>query len=328
MIQLELVPRATAPVAAAIAEAFPGTSLRVQPAPGSGAGSAPSPAFAGISKPTADVQAVRAGLRPPFETALVDLSVARSIALGNALILPITGTAYFIDKGTDVGQATIHLQDQSNNPVNTLNVFPGDANNNIPFTFWMIENAAQAGKVLRIAYGTDVVFQPGLGGNVTFTGGVAILQTSSGSPQGPDQPVDLGDSFAVGVFFAASAGNINIHQLWNPGPKRVYVDLAEIANGTAADTFFIGIGNAQLGAATAIAPLNLKNGGAAGQAQSRFVQQAGFPNTRFDTLIGPLNTLVPMLKSGPIILDANFGVHMAQLTVNSITVSRYKWREF
>jgi len=77
------------------------------------------------------------------------------------VVLPIQGTAFYIDKKSDVGSAVLHLQDQTNSPVNSLFVTPGDAHR-IPFPSWWWKNLAQPGLVLRIHYGADVQFQAGL----------------------------------------------------------------------------------------------------------------------------------------------------------------------
>lgn len=164
MITLSLIPRST-PAAALAADtgvAQGGTALNIQPASASAvAPVAPASSFPRTSKPTADFEAVRAGVRSIVETVVVDLTAARSLAAGNALVLPIQGTSYYIDKKPDVGSAVLHLQDQTTTPANSIFVAPGDSAK-IPFTFIVIENAAQPGLVLRIHYGTDVEFQAGL----------------------------------------------------------------------------------------------------------------------------------------------------------------------
>lgn len=225
MITLQLIPSSTPPIAAAVAQTFQGTTLNVQPAPGSGAETAPSFNFPQTSKPTTDFAAVRAGLRTVVETTLVDMSVAHSIAAGNAVVLPIQGTAFMIDKGTDVGNATLHIQDQTSSPINSINVFPGDAYV-LPFTFVMIENVAQAGKVLRIHYGTDIQFLPSLAGTLTISGNVAITQTAAGAPQGPDLVSVNGNSYQGGNLvngIAAQNSAIALQVNNGFGPK-VYLD--------------------------------------------------------------------------------------------------------
>ncbi len=229
MITLELIRRSSpAAPAVAVAAPFTGTALQLQPAPGQGAPNAPDVVFPGVSKPSPNMEAVRSALRPPFETVTVDLTAARSIAAGTAAVVPIQGTAYFIDKGSDVGQATFHLNDQTAAPLNTINVFPGDANNNIPFTFILLENTAQPGKLLRIHFGTDIQFLPGLGGNITFTGGVSILQTVAGAPQGVDQATFNGKawSFVKTATAVAAQNSIIDFEYLNtmPAGLNIYID--------------------------------------------------------------------------------------------------------
>ncbi len=83
MIRLELLlPRSSPPVDQASGASS--TTLQVQPAAGSGAERAPSDPFARTSRPTIDMEAVRAGMRIPVNTTVVDLSIARSTAFSPA----------------------------------------------------------------------------------------------------------------------------------------------------------------------------------------------------------------------------------------------------
>jgi len=247
VIRLDLIRRSTIAeeVAAATGVAQGGTALNFQPATASAsAPTAPAQPFARTGKPTIDFEAVRAGVRTIIETTIVDLSAGHSYAAGTQVVLAIQGTAFMIDKGTDVGIAQLHIQDQSIPAANSVNVFPGDAYNNVPFTFIVIENLAQPGKVLRIHYGTDIVFLPGLGGNVLFTGGVAITQTKSGAPANGDVDSDGNFAFENSGQIAALAANFQFIGVVNPtgSGKRIYVDALNIVS-SAADVLFVRDGN-------------------------------------------------------------------------------------
>ncbi len=333
MIRLELLlPRSSPPVDQASGASS--TTLQVQPAAGSGAERAPSDPFARTSRPTIDMEAVRAGMRIPVNTTVVDLSIARSIALGNALILPIQGTAYFIDKGPDVGLATIHIQDQGSPPVNTISVFPGDANNNIPFTFWMIENSAQVGKVLRIHYGTDIIFQPGIGGNISL---VVTPQTDLDSANG--QRFTTGSNFSV----PAVAGQFGFAQLFNPANsgKTLYVDNCS-GTPVAAGTIQLLYSNVAQGAQGAVAPqpaVNFRLDQPASIAQLRqgtnILGPQGFTfdlaavgagaTQRWSQNGGTPND-VPL--AGPIIVPPGFGFIVFDAgTANEVLKASMQWRE-
>lgn len=230
LIKLSLLLPASSPPNAELAAAASaiGTTLKAQPAATSSSAApvAPSDPFPRTSPPGADLEAVRAGIRNIVETTAVDLSVAHSIAAGNAVVLPIQGTAFMIDKGANVGTATLHIQDQTSSPVNSINVFPGDAYE-LPFTFVVVENTAQAaGTVLRIHYGTGISFKPSLAGTLTISGNVAITQTLAGVPQGVDQDVSNGKAYSFTQSTGVTAGHDAVNMIKNPvgSGKRIYID--------------------------------------------------------------------------------------------------------
>lgn len=334
VIDLKLLRTSTLPSSSAAAGvAQGGTGLNVQPATASAAApSAPSTPFARTSRPiVADFEAVRAGVRTVIETTVIDLSVARSIATGNALLLSIQGTAYYIDKGADVGQATIHIQDQTFTPANTINLFPGDANNNIPFTFWMIENTAQAGKVLRIHYGTDIIFQPGIGGNVVFTGGVTIARTLAGAPVGDDAATSADQAFYRSSGFLAGVAAQNPYaQLFNPGAKRLYLDNVWLSNSGLNDEIF-GAHDTVALATLVGAGINKRTGAATSTANVNSASLAADPGTQgplTEILQGPANGRVEKNFRGPIIIDPGKGYNVKGGTQNVGMQITFEYREY
>lgn len=140
--------------------------------------------FEGMRLPSTDFGAVRNDLQIEYLFYEQDLSAAHSIAAGTQILLPLKGNSIYIDQAADVGNATIVFHDQS------LSARPGKVfvqpgfNAGIPFDVITIENAAQPGKVLRIFYGVDIDFKPGIAGVVTIPGlvnmaDVALLPSSS-----------------------------------------------------------------------------------------------------------------------------------------------------
>jgi len=124
----------------------------------------PQPIFAGFQKPSIDMEAVRDGRRAPLLYLDVALDSTFSISAGNAQIYPISGNSLYIDQDTSVvGNATLHFQD-TNLQIASAPIFAGAGFiAKVPFTQLLIENkTAQAGKVLRIVYGTDVDFTAGV----------------------------------------------------------------------------------------------------------------------------------------------------------------------
>lgn len=138
--------------------------------------SPPPATFPGISKPSFDMGAVIDGRRSQFEVYEVDLSIARTFATqGSAQQIKISGNRFFIDQAPDVGNAYVMfegVQDETNPLVKpAIYVGPGTIFN-VPFANIRVANTVQAGKKLRIIYGTDIDFSPSLSGNITLGGAV------------------------------------------------------------------------------------------------------------------------------------------------------------
>jgi len=123
----------------------------------------------GLIKPSTDFRAVRDGRNSQVFYVDVALDTSRSASAGTALVLPISGNSFYIDANPSDGNALVHFQDTNfdRGPA-PLYVSPG-AIFNIPFTQVLIENTAQAGKKIRIAYGIDVDFQPGSVSQIAVT---------------------------------------------------------------------------------------------------------------------------------------------------------------
>ncbi len=313
MIKLELLlPRSSPPVDQASGASS--TALQVQPAAGSGAERAPSDPFARTSRPTQDFEAVRAGLRSIVNTFVIDLGPSRSIAAGTALVLPLQGTAFMIDKGSDVGPVTLHIQDQSNNPVNTINVFPGDTFL-MPFTFILLENTSQS-KVLRIHYGTDIKFFPGLGGNITFTGGLSITQTALGSPQGSDQASVNGKSFQGFTNSPNVAGQNSSCSLEVPNGSalKVYVDFLRVSS-TVATQIFISAQALQFNAGAGGSTFT--KDGTTSAVLGMFTGNNKITGTKYDEIQLEANKNLDVYLGGtPIVIPSN-----AQLAVTSLALA-------
>lgn len=124
----------------------------------------PQPIFAGFQKPSIDMEAVRDGRRAPLLYLDIPLDSTFSIASGNAQVYPISGNSLYIDQDTSiVGNATLHFQD-TNLQTASAPIYAGAGFiAKVPFTQLLVENkTAQAGKVLRLVYGTDVDFTAGV----------------------------------------------------------------------------------------------------------------------------------------------------------------------
>lgn len=131
-----------------------------------------------LEKPSIDFGAVRDGRRSMPLWLDIDLTNARSIAGGNALSINIAGNSFYVDADTvNVGIATLHFQDTNlGNASAPFIAAPGFVAN-VAFTQILVENAAQAGKRLRIFYGVDLDFRAGvnasvISGTVSVSGGI------------------------------------------------------------------------------------------------------------------------------------------------------------
>jgi hypothetical protein len=131
--------------------------------------------------PSTDFRSVRDGRNAQVFYVDVDLSTARSAAATTGLVLPISGNSFYCDANPSDGNAFVRFQDTNFDraPV-PLYVSPGVIFN-IPYTKVMIENSAQPGKKIRIAYGIDVDFQPGSVAQIAVTnnGGFTSIRTEA-----------------------------------------------------------------------------------------------------------------------------------------------------
>lgn len=316
MITLSLIPRGTpaSALAADTGAAHGGTALNVQPATaGAVAPTATAVHFPQASRPAIDLASVRGALRTVIETTVVDLSAAHSIAAGTALLLPIQGTAYYIDKGSDVGFALIHIQDQTFTPVNSINVFPGDANSNLPFTFWMLENAAQPGKVLRIHYGTDIVFNPG----------------PNSPPSASELFVSANQAFIAGFAQGGVAGNRTYTKISNFGPavKRLYMDAVWFQDASAVTDIQSMYDVAGSPGPNGVSRMPV---GANSVARLQTNNFAADPGSVFSSyLFGQVqaNTYIRFPMSPPIVLNPGDAWHLRTNTLAVAISGGFEWRE-
>lgn len=131
----------------------------------------PQPVFAGFQKPSTDMEAVRDGRRAPLLYLDIPLDTVQTIANGNPIVLPISGNSFYIDQDTSVvGNATVHFQD-TNLQSSSAPIYVGAGFiAHVPFTQILVEvKTAQAGKILRIVYGTDVDFVAGLNATIAIS---------------------------------------------------------------------------------------------------------------------------------------------------------------
>jgi hypothetical protein len=122
-----------------------------------------APNFPGFKNNSADFQGKRDQRASPLNFIDVDLSVARSAALGNILNLQIGGNLFYVDQNPDIGGfATVFFGDGTVRGGTPIYVGSGFLSN-ADFVELGFSNVAQPGKILRVVYGTDVNFKPQFG---------------------------------------------------------------------------------------------------------------------------------------------------------------------
>lgn len=128
-----------------------------------------------LETPSTDFQRVRDNRTSLPLYIDIDLSASRSLALGTALNVNISGNSFFVDADTtNGGVGTVHFQDTNFGIASApFFVAPGFIAS-VGFTQIAIENTAQAGKRLRIFYGVDIDFQAGVNATVALTGRVDV----------------------------------------------------------------------------------------------------------------------------------------------------------
>jgi hypothetical protein len=140
----------------------------------------PQPVFNGFQKPSTDMDAVRDGRRAPLLYVDIPLDTVQTIANGAPIILPISGNSFYIDQDTSiVGNAVVHFQDTNLQTASAPIYVGAGFIAKVPFTQILVEvKTAQAGKKLRIVYGTDVDFTAGVNATITISSQAAIANSA------------------------------------------------------------------------------------------------------------------------------------------------------
>ena len=137
-----------------------------------------------LLKSDVNFQRVRDGRNAlPFYFDL-NLSTARSVAAGTHFIANVAGDSFYADANPVDGNCVVHFQDTNlDRAAVPFYVSPGFIAN-VPFTQLLIENAAQPGKKIRIAYGVDIDFQPGSVAQIAVSNSGGYTSIRPESPTG------------------------------------------------------------------------------------------------------------------------------------------------
>jgi len=162
----------------------------------------------GLIEPSTNFAAVRDGRNSQVFYVDIALDNARTVGgsgVNAAIVLNISGNSFYCDANPSDGNCFVHFQDTNfdRGPV-PLYVSPGVIFN-IPYTQVLIENTAQPGKKVRIAYGIDVDFQPGSVAQIAVTNNGGYTAVRPESPTGFFNSVaSLAAGTAETVFTAAA----------------------------------------------------------------------------------------------------------------------------
>lgn len=153
----------------------------------------------------------------------VDLSAARSITAGTALVINIAGNSFFCDQDVSVGGvATVHFQDTSYGRASAPFTVTAGFIAQVPFTQLLVENSAQSGKRMRIFYGVDLDFIPGSGGVVSLNGAVSV------SPGSTVTEANTVLTAGVAAVVAPAASSRKLLMLRNGGAGPVYIGASTV----------------------------------------------------------------------------------------------------
>lgn len=290
--------------------------------------SAPNPHFKGIAIASDNFVAVQGKLRSPVLGYQLDLTNARSIAAGTAVLIMVSGNAFYVDANTDVGNATVHFQD-TNLQIQQPGIFIGPQFiARVPFTQILVENAAQVGKTLRFFYGVDIDFVPGLNNQVVISNAILLDPASARYYYFGDFESQTLQAFEAGAAIGPIAAQASFIQLFNPGGsgKLLYVDEAECGPLTATDRVQLFSHNAAIGALVTQG-INRNLGGAAGVGALRSGTTGALPGTVMRQGVQLVNSIYNHPVKAPYVLNPGFGLHFASFTVNTALLGNFAWRE-
>lgn len=144
-----------------------------------------TPNFPGIRPPSIQFDEVRDGRRAEILWLDIDLTNARAAGSpiydgANQNTYIIAGNSFYVDNdATNIGNARVHFQDVNVGTASAPLTVGAGFIANVPFTQIKVENTAQAGKRLRIFYGVDLDFTPGLNSQFTLTQAVPVRFATS-----------------------------------------------------------------------------------------------------------------------------------------------------
>jgi len=151
----------------------------------------------------------------------LDLSTLRTFSGTGAnapVVLNLAGNAWFIDQKSDVGNADIIFNDKATS-ANPIGIFaqPG-AIYRVTANQLTIANTAQAGKFLRIWYGVDVDFTPGL--SLTGTSNTNVINSSlvvkeAGNAYGASYKSTTALAANTPETIVAAGSNVNGVTIWH-----------------------------------------------------------------------------------------------------------------
>lgn len=270
-----------------------------------------------------DFGAVRDGRNTTLSHFDVDLSVARSIAAGSHLVLNVAGDALVSDLDpVNQGVAVVYVQDTNLTSPGSPVYFPPGAILKAPYTQILIENAAQAGKRLRIFYGVGIDFSAGASGNVNVSGSVSTID-------GEASRTLAGIQFVAGIQQAATAAVNSYCQLWNPlgSGKNLIVQQVSFSVSVAM-SLYLGWQNAALATNNPTAISNkLQSSVYTGVGQARTATSAAGPATAFWVNSASPGSPILWTPKGGLIVPPGQGLTVGTTVNNGTIFMNPEWYE-
>lgn len=174
--------------------------------------------FPGLRHPSTDFDAVRTQLQTlPFYVD-IDLSSARSLSDGSALLLNAAGNSVYCDKQHTTGQADFYFQDTGSQGSTPIAVDAGFIAH-VEFAQIVVTNTAQPGKKIRLIYGVDLTFTPGTQSSVEIIGNASVTIAQGGTITN-GTPATVGTTEVA--LCAASASRKSV-RFFNSGTATIYI---------------------------------------------------------------------------------------------------------
>jgi hypothetical protein len=273
--------------------------------------------FGGMRAPTSDFGAVLTDLQTlPFYYD-VDLSIARSLAAGTQLVLPLTGNVLYVDQKPNSGICSLHFQDDARSGNTPFTIFPGFVAR-IPFTQLLIENAAQPGQIMRLIYGVDIDFVPAV------SPGNGVIQVVDGGRA----RTAAGIAFLGGQGSAAGAGLYPHVEIWNPAASGKNCVIEQIMFTAVTTGGVVQFRESASALAVFMNTFSSKLSSGANSTMELYVESNAAPlGNPWSYMYVPADTVITVTFREPMVVEPGAGLIVGRSLVNSTIYANFEFYE-